>query len=177
MNINALISKAQKGDREAMDKILHLYTPFVKKIVRYYSIVLSREDKEDLFIEGLMGLYRSVNSFNSGKKKRFEDFAYISVKNAIFDYLRRRKSKGVDTMFPSFYFPSGSDIEEESILLKQDLEELSKELSSFERDVFSLFVKGYKIKEIADKLGKPYKSIDNALQRIKRHLRSYYFSS
>ncbi len=173
MNINDLIEKAQKGDREAMDKILHLYTPFVKKIVRYYSIILTKEDREDLFIEGMMGLYRAVNNFNTDRKKRFEDFAYISVKNAVFDYLRKIKAQ--NRTIPVNY-PLNTDIGEESILLKQDLEEFSKKLSPIEKDVFSLFIKGYGIKEIADKLGKSYKSIDNALQRIKRRLRKYYFS-
>ncbi len=174
MNIDDLIKEAQEGDREAMDKILHFYTPFVKKIVRYYSIILTREDREDLFIEGMMGLYRAVNSFNLSRRKRFEDFAYVSVKNAVFDYLR--KIKAHYTAVPVNY-PLNTDIGEESILLKQDLEEFSKKLSLIEKDVFSLFIKGYKIREIADRLGRSYKSIDNALQRIKRQLRKYYFSS
>lgn len=173
MNINDLIEKAKKGDRDAMDKILHLYTPFVKKIVRYYSIILTREDREDLFIEGMMGLYRAVNNFNPDRKKRFEDLAYISVKNAVFDYLRKMKTHNAH--LPLDYSLS-TDIGEESILLKQDLEEFSKKLSPTEKDVFSLFIKGYGIKEIANKLGRSYKSVDNALQRIKRRLRNSYFS-
>ncbi len=174
MNINELIRKAQKGDRDAMNEILHIYSSFVKKIVRYHSIVLNREDREDLFIDGLMGLYRAVNNFDFDKGKNFDDFAYVSVKNAVLDYLRKRKEvRTVSFDFTSFTVDGG----EESILLKQDLESFAKRLSLFEKDVFLLFIKGYRIRDISNKLGRSYKSVDNALQRIKKRLRKSPISS
>lgn len=174
MNINELIRKAQKGDRDAMNEVLHIYSPFVKKIVRYYSIILNREDREDLFIDGLMGLYRAVNNFDFNKGRNFDDFAYVSVKNAVLDYLRKRKEVcTVPFDFTSFTV----DGEEESILLKQDLESFAKRLSLFEKDVFLLFIKGYKIRDISNKLDRSYKSVDNALQRIKKRLKKSPISS
>jgi len=174
VNINKLIRKAQKGNRDAMNEVLHIYSPFVKKIVRYYSIILNREDREDLFIDGLMGLYRAVNSFDFKKGKNFDDFAYVSVKNAALDYLRKRRE--VRTV-PLDFTSVAVDNEEESILLKQDMENFAKKLSSFEKDVFLLFIKGHKIRDISSKLDRSYKSVDNALQRIKKRLKESPISS
>ena len=157
-----------------MNEVLHIYSPFVKKIVRYYSIILNREDREDLFIDGLMGLYRAVNSFDFKKGKNFDDFAYVSVKNAALDYLRKRRE--VRTV-PLDFTSVAVDNEEESILLKQDMENFAKKLSSFEKDVFLLFIKGHKIRDISSKLDRSYKSVDNALQRIKKRLKESPISS
>ncbi len=172
-NIETLISKAQGGDRDAMDEILHHYSPFVKDIIRYYSMFLNRDDREDLYIEGLIGLQRAVMSYKKSKAKRFEDFSYVSVKNAIFDYLRRRKRLIKSSL--SFYRGT-EDFKEELILFKEDVADFKEKLSPLEQSVLELYMQGYKISDIAEKLGKKYKSIDNALQRIKRRLRELFLS-
>ena len=171
-NTNELILKAQKGDREALDLLLHKYSQFVKDIVRYYSMALSKEDREDLYIEGLIGLQRAVSGFKPEKGKRFEDFAYISVKNAIFDYLRKKK-RASTVVIPSSY--GGDDsLWEDLILFKEDIENFKKNLTELEQSVLEEYLKGYKIREIAERLDVPYKSVDNALQRIKKRLREYF---
>jgi RNA polymerase sporulation-specific sigma factor len=171
--LNALIKKAQLGDRDALSEILYLFSPFVKDVVRYYAMMLSREDREDLYIEGLIGLQRAIMAFNADKGKRFEDLAYISVKNAIFDYLRKRNRKA---KLPTVN-NGGESSWEDLILFKDDIEEFTKQLSSLEEKVFRLYLKGYSNSEIADKLGITYKSVDNALQRIKKRLKKYFVES
>ncbi len=171
-NTEELIPKAQKGDRDALNSLLHKYSQFVKDIVRYYSMALSKEDREDLYIEGLIGLQRAVLGFKPEKGKRFEDFAYISVKNAIFDYLRKRK-RAANVAVPSSY--GGEDsLWEDLILFKEDIENFKETLTELEKKVLEQYLKGYKIGEIAKRLNIPYKSADNALQRIKKHLREYF---
>ena len=172
-NIDNLIKKAQNGDKDAMDEILHLYSSFVKNIVKYYSMFLNRDDREDLYIEGLIGLQRAVLSYKKTKAKRFDDFAYISVKNAILDYLRRRK-RLIETSVS--FRKDVEDFKEELILFKEDVEEFKSRLSQFEQNVLDLYMKGYKIRDIAERLGKSYKSVDNAIQRIKKHLREFFLS-
>ncbi len=170
-NIEKFIKKAQEGDREAMDIILHSYSLFVKNIVRYYSMFLNRDDREDLYIEGLIGLQRSVLNYREAKSRRFDDFAYVSVKNAILDYLRKRK-RSLQTSLS--FRNDADDFKEELLLFKEDIEEFEKKLSSFERAVLELYMQGYRIKEISKRLNKNYKSIDNALQRVKRHLKEFF---
>ncbi len=170
-NIEELIKKAQDGDREAMNVLLHRYSQFVKDIVRYYSMALTREDREDLYIEGLIGLQRAVYGFDTSKKKRFEDLAYISVKNAIFDYLRKKKRIS-NAPIPPY---KGEDfLWEDLILFKEDIENFKGTLTNLEKKVLDEYLMGYKIGEIAKRLNISYKSVDNALQRIKKRLKEYF---
>ena len=164
-----LIKKAQSGDKDALSMLLYKFSPFVKDIVRYYAMMLSREDKEDLYIEGLIGLQRAIMAFDVGKKRRFEDLAYISVKNAIYDYLRKKNRK---VKLPTIREEDA--LWEDLILFKDDIEKFSRVLSDLEKKVFRMYLKGYTNREIADKLGITYKSVDNALQRIKKRLRAFF---
>ena len=172
-DIATLIKKAQSGDKDALSALLYKFSPFVKDIVRYYAMMLSREDREDLYIEGLIGLQRAIMAFDIGKNRRFEDLAYISVKNAIYDYLRKRKRK---VKLPTIR-ESDDVLWEDLILFKDDIEKFSNTLSNLEAKVFRMYLKGYSNREIADKLGITYKSVDNALQRIKKRLRAFFNKS
>ncbi len=172
-SVESLIKKAQSGDRNALDELLHRYSQFVKDIVRYYAMPLSKEDKEDLYIEGLIGLQRAVLAFDPKKGKHFEDFAYISVKNAIFDYLRKKK-RAESVQIPARI--SEDLLWEDLVLFKEDIEEFKKSLSLLERGVLEEYLKGYKIKDIANNLNIDYKSVDNALQRVKKRLRDYFLA-
>lgn len=171
--VTALIKKAQSGDKDALSTLLYKFSPFVKDIVRYYAMMLSREDREDLYIEGLIGLQRAIMAFNAGRKRRFEDLAYISVKNAIYDYLRKRNRK---VKLPTVR-KDDDVLWEDLILFKDDIEKFSRMLSDLEKKVFRMYLKGYSNREIADKLGITYKSVDNALQRIKKRLRTFFSES
>lgn len=166
--IYSLVKKSKEGDKKALNELLHLYSPFVKRVVRYYSILLNKEDREDLFVEGLMALMRSVNSYDR-KKGSFNDFAFITIRNAIFDYKRSKRTYLELTQVVEQNF----DIED-AVLLKGEIEEFSKILTSLEKSVFELYLKGYRISEIAKKLDKSYKSVDNSLQRIKKRLKQCY---
>ncbi len=165
---NELVEKARRGDKDAQNDILETYAPFVKKIVRYYGILLNREDREDLFIEGLLALIRSINSYNQ-HKGNFDDLTFIAIRNAILDYMRKRRTeKPLEE-----YYEDKFDIEE-YITLKTEIEEFEQALTPMEKQVFALYLEGRKIGEIAEFIGKSYKSVDNAMQRIKKRASEFF---
>jgi RNA polymerase sporulation-specific sigma factor len=170
-----LINNAKRGNKDAINEIMYIYSPFVKKIVRYYGIVLNREDKEDLFIEGLLALQRSILSFDALKNNRFDDFAFIAVKNTVLDFLRKKKKIDSNITYGEIVETDQHDFEQ-FLFLKDEIDEFSKKLSSFEKEVLKVWLQGYGVREIAQRLDKPYKSIDNALQRIKKHFKQFFFS-
>jgi RNA polymerase sporulation-specific sigma factor len=168
-----LIEKAKNGDEDAINELMYLYSPFVKKIVRYYGIVLNKEDKEDIFIEGLLALQRAILSFDQEKGKSFEDFAFIAVRNTVLDFLKKRKND-LKVTYGEIVKSDEHDFEN-FLFLKEEIEEFAKKLSPFEKEVFRLWLEGYRIRDISLRIGKPYKSIDNAVQRIKKRLRESFF--
>jgi RNA polymerase sporulation-specific sigma factor len=166
--IQRLIEKAKKGDKYSQEKILESYAPLVKKVVRYYGIFLSKEDREDLFIEGLLALTRSINAYEESKGN-FENLAFVTIRNAILDYLRKKHSeKPLDESYEDKF-----DIEE-YIALKEAMKEFQETLSPLEKKVFSLYIEGHKMSEIAKIIGKDYKSCDNAIQRIKKRAVDFF---
>jgi len=163
-----LLDKAKQGDKDSQEKIVEMYLPLVKKVVRYYGIPLSREDREDLFIEGLLALIRSINIF-SNSKGDFENLAFITIRNAIFDYLKtKRPVKELDESYEDKF-----DVEE-YVTIKESIRDFEKSLSALEKSVFELYLEGRKMREIAQILGKNYKSCDNAMQRIKKRAKEFF---
>lgn len=159
----SLIERAKSKDREAISKIVKTYAPFIKKVVRYYGIFLDRSEREDLFLEGLLALLRVVSNYDM-KKGPFENVLFVSVRNAVFDVISSRKR-----LFSNVRLPVKSEVDiEESLIVKDEIREFSKTLANVEKEVFRLYLKGLKIREIADKTGMSYKSVDNAIQRIKK---------
>ncbi len=167
-SLSYLIEKAKKQDREAVAKLARIYAPLIKKVIRYYGIFLDRGEREDLFLEGLLAMIRAISTYDE-KKGPFENMLFISVRNAVFDMLSKKKRIAQSTK----YIPESDFDIEETVILKDEIKEFSNLLTSFEKEVFLLYLNGYKIKEIANKTGKSYKSIDNAIQRIRQKARDF----
>jgi len=165
--LELLILKVKKGDKSSITKLIEVYIPFVKRIVRYYGMFVGRDEREDLFIEGLLSILRVVSIYDE-KKGNFNDLAFVAVRNAIFDALERRK-KAVS----GNHVPAGETDIEDVMIIKEEIEDFAKLLTSFEREVFELYLQGYKIREISERLNKNYKSIDNAMQRIKKRAKIF----
>lgn len=162
-----LIKKAKAKDKKALENLIEIYAPFIRKVVRYYGILLDKQEREDLFIEGLLALLRAIAAYDE-KKGAFENILFISVRNSILDIISKKKNPKYSL---KYIFGEDFDIEE-IVILKEEIDEFSKTLTELENEVFKLYIKGFKICEIANKLGKSYKSIDNAFQRIKRKAKS-----
>lgn len=174
-----LLSRARAGDSDAMDTLMNNYKSLASTIARKYYLIGG--DNEELVQEGMIGLYKAIVSFNSDKGVTFKTYASRVIENKIIDAIRHASS-GSNLIFnDSVYVDDGdalssSDPTPESTYLSSENEyELMKEiwqkLDEFERQVMKYYVVGFPYAEIAEKLGKSTKSIDNAISRIKKKLK------
>lgn len=166
-NIEDLIKLAKAHDRQAQEKIISLYTPFIKRIVRYYGLFLSKEDREDLFIEALFATLKTIDYY-SENVGRFEDFLFINIRNRILDILKTRK---VEVPIENVLSKTSNFLDD--INLKEEIEEFENTLTENELEVFKLYLEGLKISQIASYLNRDYKSVDNTLQRIKKKAKKF----
>lgn len=170
-NLSELLKLAKSQDRVAQEEILKIYTPFIKKIVRYYGLFLSKEDKDDLYLEALLATLKSIDAYTENQGS-FDNFLFINVRNRIFDILRKRKIEvSLDEAISKTY-----DFEEE-LEIKEEIDEFKNLLTPKELAVFELYLEGLKISEIASLLNEDYKSVDNAIQRIKKKAKQFIESS
>jgi RNA polymerase sporulation-specific sigma factor len=170
-NISELLKLAKLQDRSAQEEILKIYTPFIKKIVRYYGLFLTKEDRDDLYLEALFAALKSIDGY-SENYGNFENFLFINVRNRILDFLRKRKIEvPLDEAISRTY-----DFESE-FEIKEEIEEFKKLLAPKEMKVFELYLEGVKIRDIARLLNEDYKSVDNTIQRIKKKAQKFINSS
>ena len=170
-NISELLKLAKLQDRSAQEEILKIYTPFIKKIVRYYGLFLTKEDRDDLYLEALFAALKSIDGY-SENYGNFENFLFINVRNRVLDFLRKRKIEvPLDEAISKTY-----DFESE-FEIKEEIEEFKKLLAPKEMKVFELYLEGVKIRDIARLLNEDYKSVDNTIQRIKKKAQKFINSS
>ena len=181
-----LLSRFGKKEPEVMDYLLGKYKPLVRK--KANALYLIGGDTDDLIQEGMIGLFKAVESFDQEKESSFYHFAELCITRQMYSAVEasRRKKHAPLNSYISLYDEEGENgvrladvlseegeknpermfIDRETFL--QDLEKLSENLSTMERKVLDCILEGLNYKQIAAKLGKSPKSIDNALQRIKR---------
>ncbi|OQY10115.1 MAG: RNA polymerase subunit sigma-70 [Fusobacteriia bacterium 4572_132] len=183
-----LIKEAQSGDEEALGEIFTQYKSFVYLKARNYFLMGG--EKEDLIQEGMIGLLKAIRSYDNEKLASFKTFASVCIKRQLITAIKSASSKKhmilnrateivnekneeMVTNFQQkrldsyiFYNPEEIFFTKNEMLNLQDYLELN--LSKFEFSVFKLMIKGYGYTDIAEKVNKKIKSIDNAMQRIKR---------
>lgn len=188
-----MVAAARNGDDDAVDFLLEKYKGLVRKKAR--SLYLIGGDKDDLMQEGMIGLYKAIRSYDSEKNVSFYNFASLCITRQLYTVIKasnRQKNIPLNT-YISLYAPAvGSDEENgdsffvdgwaedeqanpEDIVIDREntlsLEQkLNTRLSKMERGVLQLFLSGMVYTEIAKTMGKSPKSIDNALQRIRKKL-------
>ena len=185
-----VVMEAKSGNNKAQEYLISKYENFVK--VKAKSYFLIGADKEDIYQEGMIGLYKAIRDFNPEKSTSFKAFAEICVTRQIITAIKtatRQKHIPLNT-YVSLNKPIYEEESERTLLdvlsgLKiSDPEELmiSKEqmqfiettisevLSGLERKVLTSYLDGKSYQEIACDLERHSKSIDNALQRVKRKL-------
>ena len=188
---DALVELAREGDDRAIEELLHRYRHYARAKARSYF--LAGADKEDIVQEGMIGLFKAIRDFQAEKNTAFRVFAELCITRQIITAIKtatRQKHMPLNS-YVSLNKPVGSEDErplEEALVHKAidpaDLvisaEEISsikssmgKLLSSLETEVLQLYMDGKSYQEIADMLGRHVKSIDNALQRIKRKLEQH----
>jgi len=181
----ALCALVADGDRIAEEALISRYHRLVRAIARPYF--LTGGDSDDLLQEGMMGLMKAVREFDCSKEASFRTFAEVCIRNRVFSALRaasREKhsplNQSISLETPFFdnnayaaviSHDSSTDPEELYILREKkerDLTRINRQLSPLERKVLSLYLDGMTYGEIAEELGKPPKSVENAVQRIRR---------
>ena len=176
-NIKELILLAKSGDNDAMNQIFNMNKHLVSTISRKYFLLGG--DKEDLLQEGMIGLFKAINSFDFEKNDNFKSYAVKVVEREIISAIRKEnagKNRVLDesVLVDDIELLRGDNYPEMDIISQENYKELSAEildhLSSFEKSVVNYFLKGYSYIDIAKVLGKSPKSIDNALTRIKGKL-------
>lgn len=183
-----LIQSLRNGDAAIMDFLLEKYKPMVKKKAR--AMFLLGGDSDDLIQEGMIGLFKAVQDYDTKQEASFETFAKICVTRQLYSAIRasQRKKHLPLNSYVSLYDNQEISEEKESELISlqntasnnnpEDLvihkesedsfmKDLEDRLSDLEKRVLYLHLLGTDYKTIAGLLGKKPKTVDNALQRIK----------
>ncbi|NLK86275.1 MAG: RNA polymerase sporulation sigma factor SigH [Clostridiaceae bacterium] len=188
-----IIREAKAGDDKALEFLINKYKSFVRAKARTYFLIGA--DREDIIQEGMIGLYKAIRDFRGDKLSSFRAFAELCITRQIITAIKtatRQKHIPLNSYISlnKPIFDEDSDrtlmdvISEESISDPEEMminrEEfagievkMGEILSSLEWEVLSLYLQGRSYQEIAVELNRHVKSIDNALQRVKRKLEKY----
>lgn len=192
LNDEKIIDLIHKGQSDATEYMLKKYYPLVKKSIR--TLYLIGADTEDLSQEGMIGLFKAIQSFQPDNNASFYTFAKLCIDRQIYSAIKasNRKKHSPLNSYISFYskinedemelidnLEAGMDSNPEQIVLDREnatnIEEiLDEHLSKMEKQVLSLYLEGKSYSDIASELGKTNKSIDNAIQRIRDKVKKMY---
>lgn len=188
-----LLMRLRDGEESVTDYIMNKYKNLVRSKAK--SMFLLGADNEDLIQEGMIGLYKAIRDYDSGRDASFFTFADLCVSRQMYTAVqaaKRQKHIPLNT-YVSLYGSVTTNHEgdeeellntlvaesglnpEEQLIEKENVENLEKlieqELSAFENQVLDLHLIGMGYQQIARVLGRDEKSTDNALQRIKSKIR------
>lgn len=188
MSDEQLISLVKADDKFALDFIIEKYKDLVNMKVSKYFIIGA--EKEDIIQEGMIGLFKAIQGFDNTKQNSFKTFAnmcierqlitaiktsnrqkhmplngYLSLNTAAYD---EDEDTTVLEIFDSHQTEDPLDTITKKEYYKRVEDAIDKNLSDFEKQVLARFIKGESYVTIAEKLDTPVKSIDNAIQRIRK---------
>jgi RNA polymerase sporulation-specific sigma factor len=193
MDDEAVIEMVHQGESEALDFLIKKYRNFVRAKARSYFLIGA--DKEDIIQEGMIGLYKAIRDYKEDKLTSFKAFAELCITRQIITAIKtatRQKHIPLNS-YVSLDKPiydeesdrtlldviTGAKITnpEELIINREEFDSMEDKmaelLSDLERKVLSLYLDGQSYQEISEELNRHVKSIDNALQRVKRKLERY----
>jgi RNA polymerase sporulation-specific sigma factor len=188
-----IVEFVRLGDSEALEYLIHKYRNFVRAKARSYFLIGA--EREDIVQEGMIGLYKAIRDFKGDKLASFKAFAELCITRQIITAIKtatRQKHIPLNSYVsldkPIYDEDSdrtlldvicGSRVcdPEEMIINQEEFygleDKMSEILSDLERKVLMLYLDGRSYQEIAVDLDRHVKSIDNALQRVKRKLERY----
>ncbi len=190
-----LVMRARNGDQKSLDALMRRYAGFVR--LKASSYFLAGGDAEDLIQEGLIGLYKAVRDFRADKETSFRSFAELCVTRQIITAIKtatRFKHAPLNTYVSFSHTPAGQEqdgdctlgdalpgpsVDDPSVCVisTEELQSLvftlGTGLSRLEADALKLYLEGESYEEMAEHLGCDTKTIDNALQRVKRKVLSH----
>lgn len=171
-----LIARAKQGDDRAFAELEAMYRKIINLYIRKYTPSFRNAEHEDWFQEGLVGLLKAVRTYD-GCSSAFATYASTCIRHSIISALRSySQSEGMlvpldeeSEALISENSPENDFIDRESSSVLYD--RVFSELSSYEKNVFELYLTDLSYAEIARKLGKTEKGIANAICRIRRKLK------
>jgi RNA polymerase sporulation-specific sigma factor len=193
-----LIALAKNGDRTAYDRIVRRYYGFVR--LKASSYFLAGGDADDLVQEGLVGLYKAVRDYRSDRESSFRNFAELCITRQIITAVKtatRNKHAPLNQYVSFSATPAGAASDGEptledvipgstvhdpvnQVISSEELHSLvgclSTALSELESRVLALYLDGRPYEEVALRIGCDAKTVDNALQRVKRKVGSHLSS-
>src|ERR687892_442356 len=193
-----LVIQARNGDDAALDALIRRYTGFVR--LKASSYFLAGGEGDDLVQEGLIGLYKAVRDFRSDKDTSFRSFAELCITRQIITAIKtatRYKHAPLNTYVSFSHTPAGQDSEGDCtlgdalpgpnvndpsvcVISSEELQSLvfclGTGLSRLEADALRCYLEGLSYEQMAELLGCDTKTIDNALQRVKRKILAHQAS-
>ena len=188
-----MVELAKSNNPLALEYIIYKYKNFVRSKARSYFIIGA--DRDDIIQEGMIGLYKAIRDYDKDKLASFKSFAEICITRQIITAIKsatRQKhiplNSYVSLSKPVYEDDSNRTLSDvitsgkmmdpmELFIGREDLDlmesNIGKVLSDLEKEVLRLYIDGRTYHEIAEDLDRDVKSIDNALQRIKRKLEKY----
>ena len=187
-----LVLRARNGDGGALDVLIRRYNGFVR--LKASSYFLAGGDSEDLVQEGLIGLYKAVRDFRADKETSFRSFAELCVTRQIITAIKtatRFKHAPLNQYISFSHTPAGQESDSECtlgdalpgpgvddpaicVISTEELQSLvftlGSGLSQLEADALRLYLEGESYEQMAEDLECDTKTIDNALQRVKRKI-------
>lgn len=186
---NEVITKIKQGDKKALNYLLDKYTDVVSMKAGKYFIVGA--EKEDIIQEGLIGLFKAIKSFNPEKQSSFKTFANLCIERqlqtAIKSSMRQKHmplnsylslnisayDESEDTSLLEVFETENTAEDPLDIVTKKEYynfveDRIEETLSDFEKQVLHRYTNGESYTQIAERLNAPVKSVDNAIQRIRK---------
>ena len=175
---------SQQGDSAALGRLIARYDQLAAELCA--SFRATGMEREDLLQEAYLGLLKAIHSYRPEKGVPFSAFAGLCMKRQLVSAVRRQTAKKnqplndsvplEETAFSSFPSQWQQDGPEAAVILQEESRRVREQvimlLSPLEKETLQLYLKGFSYEEIAKKLECPEKSVDNALQRIRRKLRN-----
>ncbi|MCW2928121.1 MAG: sigH [Thermoleophilia bacterium] len=185
-----LVERARRGDTKALDQLIKRYVGFVR--MKSSSYFIAGGDADDLLQEGLIGLYKAVRDYRRDKEASFRSFAELCITRQIITAIKtatRNKHVPLNQYVSFSHTPSGRDVDVDctigdclpgsevddpavKIISTQELESLvdhmTTRLSPLESQALTGYLEGSSYDQIAERCGCDAKTVDNALQRVKR---------
>lgn len=188
MSDEALIQMIKTGDQSALNYLLGKYEELVNvKVNKYFMIGAERED---IVQEGMIGLYKAILSYQSGKQNSFKSFANLCIERQLITAIKmsnRQKHMPLNSYLSlnTSAYENDENTELMDIFHEKTMEDpldtitkqeyykkvedtIDKSLSTFEKQVLQGYIRGESYVDIAERLDAPVKSIDNAIQRIRK---------
>lgn len=188
-----LIELIRSGDKKALDYLLNKYKDVVKMKTNRFFVIGA--EKDDMIQEGFWGLYKAILSFDPEKQNSFRTFANLCIERQLITVIKtsnRQKNIPLNSSFSLNIsaYDENDDISVLDVLDTKTIEDpletiikkeyyasfedkIDKNLSNFEKNVLNKYVQGQSYSDIANSLEAPVKSVDNAIQRIRKKAIKY----